>query len=142
MNTKTTCRTRFHLRLTVKHACMGAAPRGVFIQRHVVPEQTPSRNVHSSLRHVSNDDSILCNFGALPSPWALGDKGTKELSCRASLIASIRLSDRSRRVWNFKTFREDSMPLRYALDFGVAGACIWSDTVPYQGTYMSHLSET
>jgi hypothetical protein len=34
------------------------------------------------------------------------------------------------------------MPLRYALDFGVAGACIWSDTVPYQGTYMSHLSET
>lgn len=21
------------------------------------------------------------------------------------------------------------MPLRYALDFGVAGACIWSDTV-------------
>jgi hypothetical protein len=34
------------------------------------------------------------------------------------------------------------MPLRYALDFGVAGACIWSDTVLYQGTYMSHLSET
>jgi hypothetical protein len=45
----------------------------------------------------------------MPSPWALRDKGTKELSCRVSLIASIRLSDRSCRVWN-ETLRDDSMP--------------------------------